>query len=87
MSTSLRKRMTIESPHATFVKGDFEWRVLKVNAPKKGPGGKYATWYVAVKSLYTMGSWEHGDTYIEDVLRVRPELIQATAEFKEYMGV
>ena len=83
--SSLRKKVALESPYATYVLGDWEWRVLGVNAPKKGPNAKYATWFVAAKSPYTFGSWERGDTYIADILSVNPERIQATAEFKEYM--
>ena len=82
---SLRKRAKLESPYATFVAGDWEWRVLKVNAPKKGWGAKYATWFVAAKSPNTFGSWEYGDTYIVDVLMQHPIAIQQTPEFKEYL--
>jgi hypothetical protein len=81
----MRKKADIDSPYATFVCGDWEWRVLKVNAPKKGLDAPYATWFVAAKSPYTHDRWEYGDTYIFDILRVKPELTQATAEFKEYM--
>ena len=83
--SSLRKKADLESPYATFVAGDWEWRVLRVNAPKKGWGAKYATWFVAAKSPMTFGSWEYGDTYITDILSVDPTCVQATAEFKEYL--
>jgi len=82
---SLRKRAKLESPYATFVAGDWEWRVLKVNAPKKGWKAKYATWFVAAKSPYTFGSWEYGDTYIADILKQGPSWTQFTPEFMEYL--
>ena len=82
---SLRKTAKVDSPYATFVKDDFEWRVLKVNAPKKGWDSPYATWYVAAKSPATFGSWEYGDTYIADILKVRPQFTQTTPEFMEYL--
>jgi hypothetical protein len=83
---SLRKTAKVDSPYATFVKGPFEWRVLKVNAPKKGWEVPFATWFVAAKSPYTGDRWEYGDTYITDILKVTPERVQATPEFIEYFG-
>lgn len=83
---SLRKTAKIDSPHATFTcdRSGFEWRVLKVNAPKKGPHAPYATWFCAVKSPMTYGSWEYGDTYAKDVFQYG-RLVSQTDLFKEYV--
>ena len=83
---SLRKTAKVDSSYATFIQGCFEWRVLKVNAPKKGWDSPYATWFVAAKSPGTFGIWEYGDTYVFDILRQQPERVQATPEFIEYLG-
>jgi hypothetical protein len=82
---SLRKTADMATPHAVYRAGDWEWKVLKVNAPKKGPHADYATWFVAAKSPMTFGSWEMGDTYAAEVLRFGT-LVEATDEFKEYLG-
>ena len=82
---SLRKKAKLESPHATFVAGDWEWRVLKVYAPKAGWGRQYATWFIAAKSPYTADRWEYGDIYIVDILMQHPTCSQQTPEFKEYL--
>ena len=81
---SLRKIATQEAPHATYVAGDWTWKVLKVNAPKKSPRSPYATWFVTVKSPNTFGTWEMGDSYAINVLRYGT-LQSSTAEFDEYM--
>jgi len=81
---SLKKTAELESPHATYVSGDWEWRVLKVNAPKQRPEW-YATWLVAAKSPNTFGSWEYGDTYAKDILNYATTRTQATDEFLAYI--
>ena len=45
--------------------GSWEWRVLKkwqVDDDKP-----YARWFCAVKSPYTFGSFDLGDTYVKDI--------------------
>lgn len=45
--------------------GTWEWRVLKkwqVDDMKPN-----ARWFCAVKSPFTFGDWEYGDTYVKDV--------------------
>lgn len=47
----------------------WEWRVLKkYQTPEKEAENPYARWFCAVKSPFTYGSWEYGDTYIKDVV-------------------
>ena len=57
-----------EESYADIVSGDWEFRILKAYqsraAEKKN---KYARWYCAVKTPFTMGSWEYGDTYCTEV--------------------
>ncbi len=83
---TLRKTAPIDQPYATFVNeaSGFEWRVLKVNQPKKSPHSQYATWFVAAKSPMTYGSWEYGDTYCKDVIQYG-RLVSQTEEFKAYV--
>lgn len=83
---TLKKTASIDAPHATFVneRAGWEWRVLKVNAPKKGPHALHATWFVAAKSPHTFGSWEMGDTYAKDIFE-HGRLVSQTDQFKEYV--
>jgi len=83
---SLKKVATVEAPHATFVdaRGGWTWKVLKVYASAKSDkANEYARWMLAVKSPHTFGSFEHGDTYIKDVVAYG-QLDSATDEFKAY---
>lgn len=78
---SLKKTAEITSPHAAFVAAGWEWRVLKCyKAPKSEAKDPYARWYCAVQSPYTMGSWEYGDVYVNDVPK-NPRFL--TEEFAE----
>ena len=46
----------------------WEWRVLKKNQnPVKEAANPYASWFCAVKSPYTFGSYDMGDTYVSEV--------------------
>ena len=61
----------------------FVWKILKTyqtkDNEKKNP---YARWFVACKSPMTHGSWDYGDTYIKDIMEVKPTLINATDEWR-----
>lgn len=61
----------------------FEWKILKTyqtkDNEKKNP---YARWFVACKSPMTHDSWDYGDTYIKDIMEVKPKLIDATDEWR-----
>jgi hypothetical protein len=57
------------NPYAVFqaAGGSWEWRVLKVwQADSTKP---YARWFCSVKSPFTGGGSDMGDTYADDVLR------------------
>lgn len=85
---SLRKTTDKVSPHATLVLGDWKWLVLKVNQPSKNPhdAQQYATWFVAVKSPHTFGSYEMGDNYAHEILSSGAELVHQSPEFEEYIN-
>lgn len=83
---SLKTRVTVEAPHATFTdrEGGWIWRVLKVYASAKSDkANPQARWHLAVKSPNTFGDYERGDTYIHEVLQYG-RLESATDEFKAY---
>ena len=60
------KTRKVEDPWLTITDGEWEYRVLQ--AHKKDPDAPYASWFCAVKSPYTFGGWDMGDTYIKDVV-------------------
>ena len=63
------RRTTVQKPHAIFRHGLWEWRILKRNS-RSAHGeldNPLATWYCAVHSPYTHGSYDLGDTYISDI--------------------
>lgn len=46
----------------------WEWRVLKkYQTPENEAKNQYARWFCAVKSPYTYGDFELGDTYVREV--------------------
>ena len=70
MKNNYLKERDVDHPYEVWVDGDkdWEWRVLKkwqVNDDKP-----YARWFVAVKSPMTYGSFEYGDTYVEEIKSV-----------------
>ena len=70
MKNECGKRRDVNDPYEVWKSpdGTWEWRVLKKNqSPDKEVGNPYASWYCAVKSPFTFGSWEYGDTYVTDV--------------------
>ena len=61
------KTRPVESPYEIWASPDGSWehRVLKKwQADDNKP---FARWFVAVKSPFTFGSWEYGDSYVKDV--------------------
>ena len=69
------KTVSIDNPYEVYTDPSYpgwEWRVLKhYQTPEKEASNTYARVYCAVKSPYTFGSWEYGDTYIKDLGKVR----------------
>jgi hypothetical protein len=69
MSKNLKGKMRkVDEPYETFVTKNWEWRVLKHYAsPESEERDPYARVFCAVKSPYTFGSWEYGDTYCDSI--------------------
>ena len=69
--------------------GRWEWKVLKkYQAPENEIKNNFARWFCAVRSPFTYGSYEFGDTYIKDVVTgnkcvYRDELDFSSIEVKE----
>jgi len=62
------KTRPVAQPYVIFTDGNWEWRVLKAyQTPEKEVQNCWAKWFCAVKSPFTFGSWEYGDTYIADI--------------------
>lgn len=63
------KTRDVGDPYHIFL-GDngWEWRVLKrYQSPEAEMKNPMARWLCAVRSPFTYGSWEYGDTYIHDI--------------------
>jgi hypothetical protein len=81
MKNLFGKSVEVETPYAVFrspLMAGWEWRVLKTYQSKVNEDKNiYARWFCAVKSPFTFGSWEYGDTYISDILReAHAELVE-----------
>lgn len=64
------KMRKVNEPYEIYRSADgWEWRVLKKNQnPDKEEQNPYATWFCAVKSPFTHGSYDMGDTYKSSVV-------------------
>jgi len=76
-----------ENPYATFEGfGPFGETVVHVlksyQKPHKELSNQYARWFVAVKTDHTFGSYDFGDSYLQDVVRGL-KLTHASDEFKQ----
>lgn len=81
MANPYGKSRKKEDPYATYKSGEWEYRILKLNqAPKGAKLNPYATAFCAVKSPMTFGSYDLGDTYLNDI---SGELVQGTDILKE----
>ena len=71
------KTRDVDNPYEVWVAGDWEWKVLKqYQSPEKEATNPYARWLCAVKSPYTYGSYDIGDTYIRDIVNVARKVKQ-----------
>jgi hypothetical protein len=64
------KTRDVNNPYEVWRNEDagWEWRVLKKwQCPEKEAENQYARWFCAVKSPFTFGSYEMGDTYVREV--------------------
>jgi len=85
------KSKDIEDPYAVWQGfgpfGETEVRLLKVyQRPELELKNNYARWFVAVKSDFTYGSWELGDTYLKDAIRGL-QFIKSSDTFKKQYGL
>ena len=77
------KSRKVEKPWAIFKRVGWEWRILKNY--QNDVNKNYARWFCAVKSPFTYGSFEMGDTYVKDVMGSR-YLVAAHPDFIEHIG-
>ncbi len=78
MNTTIEKNLCnkvreVNEPYEIWksVDGQWTWRVLrKYQKPSLEAKNKNARWYCAVKSPYTRGRWEYGDTYVREIKEV-----------------
>ena len=64
------KTRKVNEPYEIWKNEDagWEWRVLKkYQTPEKEAGNQYARWHCAVKSPFTFGSYDQGDTYVQEI--------------------
>lgn len=85
------KSRSIDTPYAVYRgNGPFgrtEVRVLKTyQTVDKERSNPYARWLVAVKSEFTYGSFDMGDSYIKEAI-MGLTLVEATTEWKEVYNV
>ena len=74
MKNNCLKERKVDNPYEIWKYGDWEWRVLKKwQADDNEP---YARWLCAVKSSFTFGSWEYGDTYVQDIKGIEEKVFQ-----------
>ncbi len=83
----LGKSRTKDNPYAIFSGigpfGETEVKLLKTyQRPDKELKTPYARWFVAVKSEFTHGSYDMGDSYLNECIRGLA-ITYASNEFKE----
>lgn len=64
-SIPMGKSRTVDKPYLIVQSDGWEYRVLK--AYSADPDKQYARWFCSVKSPYTFGGADMGDTYVSDV--------------------
>jgi hypothetical protein len=68
MKNTMNKTRPLDNPYEIWEHpSGWEWRVLK--KWQADDNKQYARWYCAVKSPYTYGSYEYGDTYASEVMQ------------------
>ena len=66
------KMRKVDNPYEVWQSfdGTWTWNVLKkYQAPENEAKNPYARWFCAVKSPFTYGSFEYGDTYVHEIKR------------------
>ncbi len=70
MKNECGKTRPVDKPYEIWAneRAGWEWRILKkYQTPEKEKQNPYARWFCAVKSPFTYGSWEYGDTYVHEI--------------------
>lgn len=81
MKNECGKTRDVNNPYEVWIAGDWEWRVLKKwQAPDKEKTNQYARWFCAVKSPFTHGGYDLGDTYVVDVVRHAVKVVVTNPE-------
>lgn len=81
------KTRPVNNPYEIWqsVVGSWEWRVLKkYQTPEKEMNNPYARWFCAVKSPFTYGDWEYGDTYVKDIVN-NARMVKGEVELSKVM--
>lgn len=66
MPNPMGKTRGVDAPYL-IITNDFGWEYRVLKAYTTNPGKNGASWLCAVKSPYTAGGWDMGDTYVTDV--------------------
>ena len=71
MKNECAKTRPVENPYEVWRNDQgWEWRILKkYQTPEKEVSNPFSRWFCAVKSPFTYGQFEMGDTYVKDVTR------------------
>lgn len=68
MANPYGKTRKLENPYSIYQDEDWEWRILKLNQkPENAANNQYASAFCAVKSPMTLGTFDFGDTYLNDI--------------------
>lgn len=80
------KMRKIEEPYEIWTNNSgWEWRVLKkYQTPSKEAENPYARWMCAVKSPFTYGGYDYGDTYVKDVTQ-HAKMIMGDADLRKVL--
>lgn len=61
------KTRPVEKPYEIWTSRDGSWEHRVLKKYQFDDNKPHARWFVAVKSPFTFGSWEYGDSYVKDV--------------------
>jgi len=71
MKNECGRTRKVHEPYEVWRTGSWEWRVLKkYQSPDKEAVNPFARWFCAVKSPFTFGTFDYGDVYIADIMKV-----------------
>ena len=61
------KTRPVDKPYEVWTSRDGAWEIRVLKKYQLNDSKPYARWFVAVKSPFTCGGWEYGDSYVKDV--------------------